>query len=93
MAEVVVIYDDDNVIVNVSECDCGSGGGSITAFEITGNGSATYQDNQLIDKILIQLYLDGRLRQSSEYTFTSTTGTIVFYDIVDIGVFIGGIYN
>ncbi len=52
--------------------------GGISVKTITATDTATYQDDDLIDRTVLMLFTDSTVRVPDDYTFTTGTGTIVF---------------
>jgi hypothetical protein len=93
MAEVVVIYDGDNVIVNVSECDCGSGGSDVSLFQFTGSNTTSYTDASLIGKTILLVFIDAQKISTTAFVFTIGTGNINFGSVIDTGAEIDILYK
>lgn len=47
-------------------------------LEFDGADTATYTKSALVGKSLHQVFTDGRLRKKTDYSFTSSIGTVVF---------------
>lgn len=72
----------------VAECEIES-----NSLEFAGTGTATYVKADLISKTLLLVATDGRIRKSSDYTFTSSSGTIVFISVIQTGQTVHIIYK
>jgi len=72
----------------VAECEVES-----NSLEFAGTGTATYVKSELIGKTLLLVATDGRIRKSSDYSFTSGTGTIVFISVIQTGQTVHIIYK
>ncbi len=93
MADVTVIYDDDLVTVNVSECDCEDSSSNVDVIVITATDTNSYTSATLIGKSLLLVFIDNLIRIPSEYTFNDLTGNIVFDSPVDTGSIIQILYK
>lgn len=68
-------------------------GSPVSILSITGNGSASYQNDALEGKTVLMVFTDSAVRVPSDYTFTSSTGTIVFASNIDQDTIIQIIYK
>lgn len=71
----------------------GNSGSPVSILSITGNGIASYQDDALEGKMVLMVFTDSAVRVPSDYTFTSSTGTIVFTSDIDQDTIIQIIYK
>ena len=55
---------------------------------ITATGVSSYTNSTLINKEVMLVFTDNAIRIPSDYTFTSSTGTIVFISAIDTGTII-----
>lgn len=51
---------------------------AVEDLEFTGDGTDTYQDDRLKNKTVVRVNIDGIRVKKSEYTSTSSTGTVQF---------------
>ena len=70
-----------------------SSGSATNAKVIAGANTATYQDDDLIDKTILFVFVDSAVRIPSDYAFTTETGTIVFDNSIDTGAIIQVMYK
>jgi len=88
--EFVFSFPSQGFCEKVAECSASSDSQSL---EFSGTGTATYVKSELIGKTLLLVATDGRIRKSSDYTFTSATGTIVFISVIQTGQTVHIIYK
>lgn len=53
-------------------------GTSSGALVLTGDGTDTYQNDDLIGKRILAIYIDSQVKVPAEYTYNDVTGTLVF---------------
>lgn len=58
---------------------------TIASLEISGTGGASYSHQFLINKTILLVATDGRIRKNSDFTFISSTGTITFISPIVTG--------
>lgn len=56
--------------------------GNVTALEFSGANTTTYVKTELIDKEVLLVATDGRIRKSSDYTFDTLTGEVEFISVI-----------
>lgn len=71
----------------------GNTGSPVSILSITANGGASYQNDALEGKTVLMVFTDSAVRIPSDYTFTSSTGTIVFASTIDQDTIIQIIYK
>lgn len=62
-------------------------------LQANGNGTTTIVKSELVDKELIIVFTDGRARKTSDYTFTSSTGTTTFISVIQTAQVIQWLYK
>lgn len=71
----------------------GVSGSPVSILSITAEGAASYQDDTLEGKMVLMVFTDSAVRVPSDYTFTSSTGTIIFASAIDQDTIIQIIYK
>lgn len=56
--------------------------GNVLSLEFSGANTTTYVKTELVDKEVLLVATDGRIRKSSDYTFDTLTGEVEFISVI-----------